>query len=126
VPYFVEEITAAIEAKGLDMDGLYRISGNVTEVQKLRHQVDHGKYNFKDFDIHVLCGALKTFFRELDDSLIPVGFRTHFVEAMSKFSKPFFVHLFDIFLKNQGNRNGFLSGTSFTTPFEGVRIILFV
>jgi hypothetical protein len=42
VPYFVKEITAAIEAKGLDMDGLYRISGNVTEVQKLRHQVDHG------------------------------------------------------------------------------------
>ena len=87
VPIFVDEILAAIELKGLDMDGIYRISGNITEVQKLRHQVDHGKYNLKDFDIHVLSGALKTFFRELDDPLIPRCFRTHFVEAMSKHRK---------------------------------------
>ena len=43
VPLFVEEITTAIESRGLDMDGLYRISGNLSEVQKLRNQVDHGK-----------------------------------------------------------------------------------
>lgn len=65
------------------MDGLYRVSGNITEVQKLRYQVDHGKQNFKDFDIHVLSGGLKTFFRELDDSLVPTAFTPHFIEAMS-------------------------------------------
>lgn len=42
MPLFVEDITAEIERKGLDMDGIYRISGNLAEVQKVRHQVDQG------------------------------------------------------------------------------------
>lgn len=28
---------------GLDMDGLYRISGNLATIQKLRYKVDHGE-----------------------------------------------------------------------------------
>ena len=44
VPLFVVEITKEIENKGLDMDGIYRISGNLAEVQKVRHQVDQGFY----------------------------------------------------------------------------------
>ena len=43
VPLFVDEIIASIEARGIEMDGIYRISGNLSEVQKLRNQVDHGK-----------------------------------------------------------------------------------
>ncbi len=39
----MDEIIASIEARGLEMDGIYRISGNLSEVQKLRNQVDHGK-----------------------------------------------------------------------------------
>ena len=42
VPLFVEDIIKSIEDKGLDMDGIYRISGNLAEVQKVRHQVDQG------------------------------------------------------------------------------------
>jgi hypothetical protein len=84
VPSFVDEIISVIESKGLDVDGLYRISGNLSEVQKVRHQVDHGKHNFKDFDIHVLCGALKTFFRELDEPLIPYTFHQHLINSTSK------------------------------------------
>ena len=84
VPLFVDDIIAAIEAKGVDMDGIYRISGNLVEVQKVRHLVDHGKHNFKDFDIHVLCGALKTFFRELEEPLVPFSLHQDFLMATSK------------------------------------------
>ena len=42
VPLFVEEIIKSIENKGLDMVGIYRISGHLAEVQKVRHQVDQG------------------------------------------------------------------------------------
>lgn len=28
---------------GLDIDGLYRISGNLATIQKLRYKVDHGE-----------------------------------------------------------------------------------
>lgn len=65
------------------MDGIYRISGNLAEVQKVRFQVDHGKNNFKDFDIHVLCGALKTFFRELEEPLIPFSLHQEFLNSIS-------------------------------------------
>jgi hypothetical protein len=81
---FVQEIIEEIELKGLDMDGIYRISGNLAEVQKVRHQVDHGKHSFKDFDIHVLCGALKTFFRELEEPLIPFNLHQDFLNSISK------------------------------------------
>ena len=43
MPLFVEDIISSIESRGLEMDGIYRISGNLSEVQKLRNQVDHGK-----------------------------------------------------------------------------------
>ncbi len=84
MPAFVIDLTAAIEAKGLDMDGIYRISGNLVEIQKLKHQVQHGKQNFKDFDIHVLCGALKTYLRELDEPLIPDELYQGFIDSISK------------------------------------------
>ena len=75
----MDEIIGAIESKGVDMDGIYRISGNLVEVQKVRHQVDHGKHSFKDCDIHVLCGALKTFFRELEEPLVPFSLHQDFL-----------------------------------------------
>ena len=42
-----------------------------------------GKHNFNDFDIHVLSGTLKTFFRELEDPLIPLPMQDRFLKAIS-------------------------------------------
>ena len=57
---------------GLDFDGLYRISGNQAQIQKLRFLVDSTEdYNLSDYDVNVLTGALKLFFRELKEPLIP-------------------------------------------------------
>lgn len=35
--------SAPPSAPGLDIDGLYRISGNLATIQKLRYKVDHGE-----------------------------------------------------------------------------------
>lgn len=35
--------SALPSAPGLDIDGLYRISGNLATIQKLRYKVDHGE-----------------------------------------------------------------------------------
>ncbi|KAI4533692.1 hypothetical protein MG293_016711 [Ovis ammon polii] len=43
VPRFVQQSIRAVEARGLDIDGLYRISGNLATIQKLRYKVDHGE-----------------------------------------------------------------------------------
>ncbi|XP_054472418.1 rho GTPase-activating protein 15 isoform X1 [Anoplopoma fimbria] len=104
VPRFVRLCTDAVEKRGLDTDGIYRVSGNLAVIQKLRFLVDHeravttdGRYMFPaEFvqeekldldqseweDIHVVTGALKLFFRELPEPLVPFGFFTDIVETV--------------------------------------------
>lgn len=44
VPKFMIHFMDHIEKKGLDTVGLYRLSGNAAQVQKLRYLVEQGKY----------------------------------------------------------------------------------
>ncbi|XP_028929427.1 rho GTPase-activating protein 9 isoform X2 [Ornithorhynchus anatinus] len=93
VPSFVRLCVAAVDKRGLDVDGIYRVSGNLAVIQKLRFLVDReravtsdGRYLFPEKagqearldldrdeweDIHVVTGALKLFLRELPQPLIP-------------------------------------------------------
>ncbi|KAJ1061791.1 hypothetical protein K5549_002826 [Capra hircus] len=93
VPSFVRLCVAAVDKRGLDVDGIYRVSGNLAVVQKLRFLVDReraitsdGRYMFPEHpgqegrldldsaewdDIHVITGALKLFLRELPQPLVP-------------------------------------------------------
>jgi len=75
VPRFVSECIMAIESKdeNLKTDGIYRASGNLSQVQKIRLQVDQNNRAclYQEEDVHVLAGSLKLFFRELKEPLIP-------------------------------------------------------
>merc|ERR1711971_994571 len=75
VPLFVKKCISVIESRPeyLKTDGVYRQSGNLSVVQKIRLQIDQGNLNVLDTvdDVHVLTGALKLFFRELKEPLIP-------------------------------------------------------
>uniref|UniRef100_A0A8B9KUX9 Rho GTPase activating protein 9 n=1 Tax=Astyanax mexicanus TaxID=7994 RepID=A0A8B9KUX9_ASTMX len=101
VPRFVRNCTETVEKKGLEMDGIYRVSGNLAVIQKLRFAVNHeravstdGRYLFPEElvqgnledpqweDIHVITGALKLFFRELPEPLVPYGFFHDIVETV--------------------------------------------
>uniref|UniRef100_A0A8D0L684 Rho GTPase activating protein 15 n=1 Tax=Sphenodon punctatus TaxID=8508 RepID=A0A8D0L684_SPHPU len=86
VPWFVKVCLEAVEKRGLDVDGIYRVSGNLATIQKLRFVVNQEeKLNLDDSqweDIHVVTGALKMFFRELPEPLFPYCFFEHFVEAI--------------------------------------------
>lgn len=88
VPVFVSSCIAAIEKRGLSFDGLYRVCGNVSTVQKLRIMVDQeekvvlGEPPFDD--VHALTGSLKLYFRELPEPLIPYDFFSGFVEAIKQ------------------------------------------
>ncbi|CAB1353234.1 unnamed protein product, partial [Coregonus sp. 'balchen'] len=91
------------EEHGLETDGIYRVSGNLAVIQKLRFLVNHeravttdGRYMFPAElvqeklnldqseweDIHVITGALKLFFRELPEPLVPYGFFTDILETV--------------------------------------------
>ncbi|KAM4626230.1 rho GTPase-activating protein 15 [Discoglossus pictus] len=86
VPHFVKLCIAAVEKRGLDADGIYRVSGNLSTIQKLRFVVNQEeKLNLDDSqweDVHVVTGALKMFFRELPEPLFPYCFFEQFVEAI--------------------------------------------
>ncbi|XP_037700903.1 rho GTPase-activating protein 9 isoform X3 [Choloepus didactylus] len=91
--------------RGLDVDGIYRVSGNLAVVQKLRFLVDReravtsdGRYVFPEQsgqegrldldsaewdDIHVITGALKLFLRELPQPLVPPLLLPHFRAALA-------------------------------------------
>ncbi|XP_051562042.1 rho GTPase-activating protein 9-like isoform X2 [Myxocyprinus asiaticus] len=85
VPQFVRKCTEAVERRGLETDGIYRVSGNLAVIQKLRFAVDHERLDLDDpqwEDIHVITGALKLFFRELPEPLVPYGFFHDIVETV--------------------------------------------
>lgn len=86
VPRFVQQCIRTVEARGLDIDGLYRISGNLATIQKLRYKVDHDeKLDLDDGrweDVHVITGALKLFFRELPEPLFPFSHFRQFISAI--------------------------------------------
>lgn len=44
IPKVIQCCVAAIEENNLDTDGLYRICGNLSEVQKMRFQINHGEF----------------------------------------------------------------------------------
>ena len=92
-------MTQLIEEKGLQSDGLYRVSGNLSSIQKIRCSVDAGSYPslkhtifyvlitdkygplLNETDVHVLSGTLKMFFRELSESLFPPSSTKEFLSA---------------------------------------------
>ncbi|XP_057292746.1 rho GTPase-activating protein 15-like isoform X2 [Hydractinia symbiolongicarpus] len=86
VPQFVIQIISEVERRGLETDGLYRVSGNLSSIQKLRVMVDHGEHvDFKQpewNDIHILTGSLKLYFRELPEPLFPFALFDRFINAM--------------------------------------------
>ncbi|XP_060728231.1 rho GTPase-activating protein 12a isoform X3 [Tachysurus vachellii] len=86
VPHFVRMCIDYIEKEGLDMDGLYRVSGNLAVIQKLRFAVNHDeKINLADSkwdDNHVATGALKMFFRELPEPLFTYTYFNDFFSAI--------------------------------------------
>uniref|UniRef100_UPI003AAFC9A3 rho GTPase-activating protein 12b isoform X6 n=1 Tax=Centroberyx gerrardi TaxID=166262 RepID=UPI003AAFC9A3 len=86
VPNFVKMCIDHVENTGLSIDGLYRVSGNLAVIQKLRFAVNHDeKVDLDDSkweDIHVTTGALKMFFRELPEPLFTYGSFNDFVDAI--------------------------------------------
>nr|XP_018917717.1 PREDICTED: rho GTPase-activating protein 12-like [Bemisia tabaci] len=91
VPLVVQRCIKCIESSEENMkaDGLYRASGNLSQVQKIRLQVDQNNLAVLDQeeDVHVLTGALKLFFRELKEPLIPCHLFNKALKASTSHSR---------------------------------------
>jgi len=85
VPEFVWKCVEKLESDptNLATEGIYRVPGDAAKIQKLRIDIDQGKWDsFEESDdVHVLAGSLKLFLRELPDPLIPYNIHSECVKA---------------------------------------------
>ncbi|KAL0268282.1 UNVERIFIED_CONTAM: hypothetical protein PYX00_010288 [Menopon gallinae] len=86
IPLIVERCTAIVEARGLDIVGIYRVPGNTAAVTALTEAVNKGielidpedpRWN----DVNVISSLLKSFFRNLPDCLFTSDLYPKFIAA---------------------------------------------
>lgn len=80
VPMLVEKCCEAVEERGLDTTGIYRVPGNKAAVKMLQEELSKAPINFKSItendkwqDVHVVTSLLKSFFRQLPDPIVTKG-----------------------------------------------------
>uniref|UniRef100_A0A1A8QE98 Rho GTPase-activating protein 35 n=1 Tax=Nothobranchius rachovii TaxID=451742 RepID=A0A1A8QE98_9TELE len=84
IPVFTEKCIRFIETTGLSTEGIYRVSGNKAEIESVQRlfEQDHSlDLVEKDFTINTVAGAMKAFFSELPEPLVPYSMQTDLVEA---------------------------------------------
>jgi hypothetical protein len=81
--HLVELLIDEIDSRGIDSEGIYRLSGNSSSIKKWKEKVEKGQsLNLQEEgDINVLTGILKLFFRELTEPLIPYHLYAPMIQA---------------------------------------------
>ncbi|KAI9141484.1 Rho GTPase activation protein [Paraphysoderma sedebokerense] len=89
LPYIMTLCMQAIEKRGINEMGIYRVSGLKTDIEKLKTYFSYGRPNLEDWnDIHTIAGAFKLWLRELPDSLFTFRLYTDFLDAVRNNNDP--------------------------------------
>lgn len=88
IPVIVRKCVEEIERRGLDMEGIYRISGNARTKRQLRAQFEENSLRVdvsseSGVSCHVLAGILKDYLRELPNPLISREMYRHIDDGAS-------------------------------------------
>ncbi|CAK4033944.1 Rho GTPase-activating 15 [Lecanosticta acicola] len=73
IPSVVTQCISEVEARGMDMEGIYRKSGGAGQVKSVQQGFEKdGNFDIsdEDLDIHAVTSALKQYFRKLPTPLI--------------------------------------------------------
>lgn len=87
VPRIVQLCIAEVDRKGLETEGIYRVSGRHAVVQDLQHKVERDETNFKfnpiTDDVYAVASLLKMYLRELPEPLFkyPLQDRGEYTDA---------------------------------------------
>ncbi|GAB7353488.1 hypothetical protein MBLNU459_g3939t1 [Dothideomycetes sp. NU459] len=88
VPMVVYQCMQAVDLFGLDVEGIYRLSGTASHVQQIKALFDHdsARVDFRNpaafyHDVNSVAGLLKQFFRDLPDPLMTHAHYSRFIEA---------------------------------------------
>ncbi|KAL8733618.1 MAG: hypothetical protein Q9166_002028 [cf. Caloplaca sp. 2 TL-2023] len=88
IPLVVYQCLQAVDLFGLDVEGIYRLSGSAMHISKLRAIFDNdpSQVDFRNpesfyHDVNSVAGLLKQFFRDLPDPLLTHQHFQDFIEA---------------------------------------------
>lgn len=87
IPLIIESCVKEVELRGMDSEGIYRIAGVKSSVEKLGAAFEHhGKSKAKldlsfEPDINAITGCLKAFLRQLPEPVIPYDDYNDVIEA---------------------------------------------
>ncbi|KAJ5110920.1 hypothetical protein N7532_001455 [Penicillium argentinense] len=88
VPFIVYQCFQAVELFGLDMEGIYRLSGSANHINHMKAVFDNDSSqvdftNPENFyhDVNSVAGLAKQFFRDLPDPLFTSQYYNQFVDA---------------------------------------------
>lgn len=91
IPRVVSKCVGAITRFGMSIEGVYRETGDATQIETLRTMFDESsesvdllnpqKYGISD--IHSVSGVLKLYFQELPDPLLTRELHSQFIQAAS-------------------------------------------
>ncbi|KAJ6087033.1 hypothetical protein N7467_005947 [Penicillium canescens] len=88
VPFLVYQCFQAVELFGLDMEGIYRLSGSANHISHMKAVFDNDSSqvdftNPENFyhDVNSVAGLAKQFFRDLPDPLFTSQYYSQFVDA---------------------------------------------
>lgn len=86
VPLIVEKCIQAVEANGMDFEGIYRKSGGSSQLKVITQLFEHGQpFDLGDLDrfndVGAITSVLKNYFRELPEPLLTYELHEAFIEA---------------------------------------------
>ncbi|KAJ5668025.1 uncharacterized protein N7477_006595 [Penicillium maclennaniae] len=88
VPFLVYQCFQAVELFGMNMEGIYRLSGSANHISHMKAVFDNDSSqvdftNPENFyhDVNSVAGLVKQFFRDLPDPLFTSQYYTQFIEA---------------------------------------------
>ena len=94
VPHFIEKSINFIREYGLNMEGIFRLSGRATQIEKLRDQLDQGRKVFFSgaMDVHSVANLFKQWLRELPEPILTWELYDEFIAAHGK-GKNFYLEI---------------------------------
>lgn len=88
IPYIVDECVEYLYKYGLEVEGIFRLPGRLSAIKDIISRFEKGekiKFEDENVDVHVVASVLKTFLRDLPDSIIPCQYFQKFMNIALRF-----------------------------------------
>lgn len=87
-PFILEATTKDLMERGIEQEGIFRISGNSREVNDLKARIENGHdVVLSDYSPHAVACLLKMWLRELPEPLLTFELYDEFNETTGKYNK---------------------------------------